>query len=368
MSTAQNGGYQAYLEYRWEDDPAWQQYVLNIEVPPGVDRESAVERVKRKYYLRNVDNSVVFPTTFSEPKQTSSSSSSSSSQSQSHTAASSSFSQRRGANAGAQSPSSPASAATPPTTPTFTATHPAASDTAFSATVQRFLSTLWLITNVILLGNVVGFLFGQSLWCYYRVFFCAAAIYAIDLYSTFGFPRLQLSYLHTITQHSSGRYLLLCLIFAYHPRPIFLMTLVITIYSLLNLSNYLINVMPQNRDLLFASFIERQARNLTLVGPQLLRMAAFTEVLILPFLIFYLFADGEGFLLLLLYIQFLASRYQTNAPTRDIVQRIASQTDTVIMRYAPPSLREGYLRFKRSASNWVVDFQRKLQERMMRQQ
>lgn len=39
-----------YDTYPFEQDPRWEQYARNVEIPDGADKEAAMDKVRRKWY------------------------------------------------------------------------------------------------------------------------------------------------------------------------------------------------------------------------------------------------------------------------------------------------------------------------------
>ncbi|XP_040163981.1 Krueppel homolog 2 [Anopheles arabiensis] len=222
--------------------------------------------------------------------------------------------------------------------------------TGFAALKEHVLAnkletTQWVsrvLTIYFALGYVLPFLYGNSVNAYYKVLMANAATSAIRLHQRLPPFTLSRAYLQQTMLEDSFHYLLFSLIFLY-VYPLLVIILPVILFSLLHSTSYsltLLDTLGQNSwwgARLLISVVEFQTRNI-------LRLAACSEILIMPITVLLVFFGKAGIMTPLVYYQFLVMRYSSrrNPYTRNmfyefrlVAENFANGAST------PPVLRKG---------------------------
>lgn len=221
--------------------------------------------------------------------------------------------------------------------------------TGFAALKEHVLAnkletTQWVsrvLTIYFALGYVLPFLYGNSVNAYYKVLMANAATSAIRLHQRLPPFKLSRAYLQQTMLEDSFHYLLFSLIFLY-VYPMLVIILPVVLFSVLHSTSYsltLLDTLGQNSwwgARLLISVVEFQTRNI-------LRFAAFCEIIIMPLTVLLVFLGKAGIMTPLVYFQFLVMRYSSrrNPYTRNVfyelrlvAENFANGTGT------PPVLRK----------------------------
>ncbi|XP_055712661.1 Krueppel homolog 2 [Phlebotomus papatasi] len=179
---------------------------------------------------------------------------------------------------------------------------------------------LWA-TRVLTIVFAFGYLipiFGNVQSSYYKVLVANAATSALRLHQRL--PRVSLTreFLSHLLVEDSCHYLFYSLIFLY-VSPVILILLPVVLFAVLHSASYsltLLDTLGQNSwwgARLLISIVEFQTRNI-------LRLAAFTEVFLMPFTIVLVLLGKGGLMTPLIYYHFLTLRYSSrrNPYTRNI--------------------------------------------------
>lgn len=193
---------------------------------------------------------------------------------------------------------------------------------------------LWatrVLTIVFTIGYILPFV-GNAQNCYNKVLLANAATSALRLHQrlpTFHFSREFLSLLFT---EDSCHYLFYSLIFLY-VNPEILVLLPVVLFAVLHASSYslkLLDIIGQNSwwgARFCISIIEFQTTNI-------LRLAAFAEILIMPLAIILVFMGRAGLMTPFVYYHFLALRYMSrrNPYTRNMFSELRMATESLALK------------------------------------
>uniref|UniRef100_A0A2M4A3M5 Putative conserved plasma membrane protein n=1 Tax=Anopheles triannulatus TaxID=58253 RepID=A0A2M4A3M5_9DIPT len=198
--------------------------------------------------------------------------------------------------------------------------------TGFEALKQHVIAnkletTQWVsrvLTIYFALSYVLPFLYGNPVNAYYKVLMANAATSAIRLHQRLPPFQLSRNYLQQMLLEDSCHYLFFSLIFLY-VYPMLLIILPVVLFSILHSTSYsltLLDTLGQNSwwgARLLISVVEFQTRNI-------LRLAAFSEIIIMPLSVLLVFLGKAGIMTPLVYYQFLVLRYSSrrNPYTRNV--------------------------------------------------
>uniref|UniRef100_A0A182YHC1 Uncharacterized protein n=1 Tax=Anopheles stephensi TaxID=30069 RepID=A0A182YHC1_ANOST len=217
--------------------------------------------------------------------------------------------------------------------------------TGFAALKEHVLAnkletTQWVsrvLTIYFALGYVLPFLYGllpfpfsayrNSVNAYYKVLMANAATSAIRLHQRLPPFKLSRDYLQQTMLEDSFHYLLFSLIFLY-VYPMLAIILPVVLFSVLHSTSYsltLLDTLGQNSwwgARLLISVVEFQTRNI-------LRFAAFCEIIIMPLTVLLVFLGKAGIMTPLVYYQFLVMRYSSrrNPYTRNVFYELRLVAD-----------------------------------------
>lgn len=209
---------------------------------------------------------------------------------------------------------------------------------------NRLDTTQWasrVLTIYFALGYVLPFLYGNPINAYYKVLMANAATSAIRLHQRLPPFQLNRAYLQQTLLEDSCHYLFFSLIFLY-VQPMLLIIFPVVLFAVLHSTSYsltLLDTLGQNSwwgARLLISLVEFQTRNI-------LRLAAFSEIFIMPVTVLFVFFGKAGLMTPLVYYQFLVLRYSSrrNPYTRNmfhemrlVAENFANGTST------PPILRK----------------------------
>lgn len=200
---------------------------------------------------------------------------------------------------------------------------PASAIEALTAHVKanKLDTTLWasrVLTIYFALGYVLPFLYGNPINAYYKVLMANAATSAIRLHQRLPPFQLSRAYLQQTLLEDSCHYLFFSLIFLY-VQPMLLIIFPVVLFAVLHSTSYsltLLDTLGQNSwwgARLLISLVEFQTRNI-------LRLAAFSEIFIMPITVLFVFSGKAGLMTPLVYYQFLVLRYSSrrNPYTRNM--------------------------------------------------
>ncbi|XP_055680516.1 Krueppel homolog 2 [Lutzomyia longipalpis] len=198
---------------------------------------------------------------------------------------------------------------------------PRGTDALLAHITQHKLDVALWATRVLTIFFAFGYLipiFGNAQSSYYRVLLANAATSALRLHQRL--PRVSFSreFLSQLLLEDSCHYLFFSLIFLY-VSPVILILLPVVLFAVLHSASYsltLLDTLGQNSwwgARLLISIVEFQTRNI-------LRLAAFTEVILMPFSIVLVLLGKAGLMTPLIYYHFITMRYTSrrNPYTRNI--------------------------------------------------
>ncbi|XP_050543945.1 Krueppel homolog 2 [Daktulosphaira vitifoliae] len=159
-------------------------------------------------------------------------------------------------------------------------------------------------------------LFWNPASAYYRILLANAATSALRLHQRLPTMQISVQFLTQLFKEDSCHYLLYSLIFLY-VSPNILIILPVFLFSLIHFASYsltLLDLLGQNSwwgARLLISLVEFQSRSI-------LRLIAFSEILVMPLTLFMSFFGRSGLLTIVFYYHFLTLRYasQRNPHTR----------------------------------------------------
>lgn len=192
-------------------------------------------------------------------------------------------------------------------------------------------SALWasrVLTVIFAIGYVLP-IFGNATGSYYKVLMANAMTSALRLHQRM--PRIAFTreYLSMLLTEDSCHYLFFSLIFLY-VAPVLLIPLPVVLFAVLHSASYsltLLDTLGQNSwwgARLLISLVEFQTRNI-------LRLAAFSEIFLMPLVIMLVFLGRAGIMTPFIYYHFLVLRYSSrrNPYTRNMFYELRIATEAV---------------------------------------
>lgn len=170
---------------------------------------------------------------------------------------------------------------------------------------------LWA-TRVATILFTVGYIlpiFGNPYNSYYKALMATAATSALRLHQRLPQVQFNRQFLGLFLSEDAAHYLIFCVLFLY-AAPITLVLVPVFLFALLHFASYtltLLDTLGQNSwwgARMLISLVELQSRNI-------LRLAAFQEVFLLPFTVMMIFAGKTNLVTPFLYYRFLSLRYQS---------------------------------------------------------
>lgn len=170
---------------------------------------------------------------------------------------------------------------------------------------------LWA-TRVATILFTVGYIlpiFGNPYNSYYKALMASAATSALRLHQRLPQVQFNREFLGLFLSEDAAHYLIFCVLFLY-AAPITLVLVPVFLFALLHFASYtltLLDTLGQNSwwgARMLISLVELQSRNI-------LRLAAFQEVFLLPFTVMMIFAGKTNLVTPFLYYRFLSLRYQS---------------------------------------------------------
>lgn len=170
---------------------------------------------------------------------------------------------------------------------------------------------LWA-TRVATILFTVGYIlpiFGNPHNSYYKALMASAATSALRLHQRLPQVQFNREFLGLFLSEDAAHYLIFCMLFLY-AAPITLVLVPVFLFALLHFASYtltLLDTLGQNSwwgARMLISLVELQSRNI-------LRLAAFQEVFLLPFTVMMIFAGKTNLVTPFLYYRFLSLRYQS---------------------------------------------------------
>lgn len=195
--------------------------------------------------------------------------------------------------------------------------------------LNKIDTALWasrVLTILFAIGYVIP-IFGNPTNAYYKVLMANAATSALRLHQRMPPFKFSRDYLQKLLLEDSCHYLLYSLIFLY-AYPVLLIIFPVTLFAVLHSASYsltLLDTLGQNSwwgARLLISLVEFQTRNI-------LRLAAFAEIFIMPLAIVLVFLGKAGIMTPLVYYQFLVLRYSSrrNPYTRNVFYELRLVTE-----------------------------------------
>jgi len=170
---------------------------------------------------------------------------------------------------------------------------------------------LWA-TRVATILFTVGYILpilGNPYNSYYKALMATAATSALRLHQRLPQVQFNRQFLGLFLSEDAAHYLIFCVLFLY-AAPITLVLVPVFLFALLHFASYtltLLDTLGQNSwwgARMLISLVELQSRNI-------LRLAAFQEVFLLPFTVMMIFAGKTNLVTPFLYYRFLSLRYQS---------------------------------------------------------
>lgn len=183
---------------------------------------------------------------------------------------------------------------------------------------------LWAIrvlTIIFTLGYFIP-IFGSAQNAYHKALIANAATSALRLHQRLGRVEFTRAFLTQLLLEDSCHYLFYSLIFMY-VAPVTLVLLPVVLFAILHSASYsltLLDTLGQNSwwgARLLISLVEFQSRNI-------LRLAAFTEIVLMPMTVILIFMGRAGLLTPFIYYHFLVQRYTSrrNPYTRNMFHEL----------------------------------------------
>ncbi|XP_063698870.1 Krueppel homolog 2 [Culicoides brevitarsis] len=201
-------------------------------------------------------------------------------------------------------------------------------------------SALWasrVLTILFAVGYVIP-LFGNAQSAYYKIFMANAMTSALRLHQRM--PRIAFTreYLSLLLMEDSCHYLFFSLIYLY-VAPVILIPIPIVLFAILHSASYsltLLDTLGQNSwwgARLLISLVEFQTRNI-------LRLAAFSEIFLMPLVIILVFLGRAGIMTPFIYYHFLVLRYSSrrNPYTRNMFYELRIATEAVANNPRAPAM------------------------------
>jgi len=299
--------WQQFNAYDFEADEKWKDVKVQIkngviEFPTGMSEKDALERMKYRFYKKNVDPS------FNPAKR--------SDEEEEATPAPTNTSQPGAAPGVQQQPQQP----------------PRAAAAARPSAVRGPVFTVWLFAQVFHLLSCMLYIFsfGRSNGHYYRAIYAAMVTYGISLYMAFGSTRVVDTQLAAnVLQNDNTHYFILCLALSF-ARPSFDTLIPLVLYAVLHLTSYVNNngqVVPERIRPLFRDKAQPLINKILRNQHSLLLNAAMIEFYSALLAIFSLFFGG-GVMLPLSYYWFLNLRYTYSANTRHVIGNFTAKIES----------------------------------------
>ncbi|GAB0094402.1 Krueppel homolog 2 [Sergentomyia squamirostris] len=181
-------------------------------------------------------------------------------------------------------------------------------------------------------------IFGNAQNSYYKVLMANAATSALRLHQRL--PRVSFSreFLTQLLMEDSCHYLFFSLIFLY-VSPVLFVLLPVVLFAVLHSASYsltLLDTLGQNSwwgARLLISIVEFQTRNI-------LRLAAYAEVLLMPYTIILVFSGRAGLMTPLIYYHFITLRYSSrrNPYTRNVFYEIRRSAEVLANNPSMPAI------------------------------
>ncbi|XP_059488007.1 Krueppel homolog 2 [Neocloeon triangulifer] len=182
---------------------------------------------------------------------------------------------------------------------------------------------------------------GNAYSCYYKALMANAATSALRLHLRL--PQVQLSqqFFAQLVAEDSCHYLFFSLIFLY-VSPLALVLLPVVLFAMLHSASYSLTLLDQLGQnswwgaRMLISLVEFQSVNI-------LRMVAFTEILLMPFVFIMIFLGKAGLLTPFIYYNFLTLRYSSrrNPYTRNMFREIRVNLENVANKPSFPAFLKG---------------------------
>lgn len=181
-----------------------------------------------------------------------------------------------------------------------------------------------LLTLFFTLNYFLPIFLSHSTQCYYKALMANAATSALRLHQRI--PRVQFdrAFLGTIFLEDSAHYVLYSLIFVYG-QPLTMALVPCVLFAVLHAASYFLTLLDRLGQepnsfwgaRMLISFVEFQSRNS-------LRMAAFTEIFLMPVVIVFIFVGRTHLLTPFMYYRFLTLRYASrrNPYTRAVFMEL----------------------------------------------
>ncbi|XP_022902895.1 Krueppel homolog 2 [Onthophagus taurus] len=205
---------------------------------------------------------------------------------------------------------------------------------------------LWAIRILTFLFTI-GYLFpifGNANSCYYKALLANAATSALRLHQRLGMVRFNTEFLRELFKEDSCHYLFYSLIYLY-VAPVTLVLVPVVLFAILHAASYsltLLDTMGQNSwwgARLLISIVEFQSRNI-------LRLAAFTEIMLMPLTVILILMGKAGLLTPFIYYHFLVQRYTSrrNPYTKNMFHELRVWMDTVAAKPSVPGIVKNFLK------------------------
>lgn len=183
-------------------------------------------------------------------------------------------------------------------------------------------------------------IFGSPYSAYYKALFANGATSAIRLHQRLPTVSFSREFLSALLLEDSCHYLFYSLIFLF-VSPVTLALLPIFLFSLIHFASYsltLLDTLGQNSwwgARLLISLVEFQSRNI-------LRLIAFAEIILMPFVVILIFIGRAGILTPFIYYHFLTLRYNSrrNPYTKNMFRELRLVVETTANKPGmPPFIR-----------------------------
>ncbi|KAI4462384.1 transmembrane protein 33 [Holotrichia oblita] len=194
-----------------------------------------------------------------------------------------------------------------------------------------------ILTIIFALGYIFP-IFGTSYNAYYKALLSNAATSALRLHQRLGRVQFTSAFFRELVREDSCHYLFYSLIYLY-VAPITLVLLPITLFAILHAASYsltLLDALGQNAwwgARLLISIVEFQSRNI-------LRLAAFTEIMLMPMTIILILMGKAGLLTPFIYYHFLVQRYSSrrNPYTRNMFHELRVLLEAAAAKPSMPGI------------------------------
>jgi len=216
-------------------------------------------------------------------------------------------------------------------------------------------TALWAtrgLTLIFCLSYLVP-IFGSPASSYQKVLLSNAATSALRLQQRIPSVQFSREFFGSLLMEDSAHYLMYSLIFMYTTQPMIMVLAPVFLFALLHFASHsqlLLDLMGQNNHLVcrwLISLCEFQQRNI-------LRMAAFVEICLMPLCVVSVFAGRVGLLTPFVYYRFLSLRYASrrNPYTRTIFYELRLTTEHYANKpFVPEALRNAVFRAIMFVSN-----------------